>query len=92
MDGESTGRLVLPMPELGKGAKDSLKNAANDLQTRIREQTPEGLRSSIVVKAFKKGKSTGIAIEYDDRAENFVYIALEYPRPGSKEETVAPRK
>jgi hypothetical protein len=91
MNGESTGRLVLPMPELGKGAKDRLNTAANDMQARIRAQTPEGLRDSIVVKAFKKGKSTGIAIEYDDRAENFVYIAMEYPRPGKKEETSVPR-
>jgi hypothetical protein len=80
------------MPELGKGAKDSLKNAAEDMQARIRARTPEGLRDSIVVKAFKKGKSTGIAIEYDDRAENFVYIAMEYPRPGRGTESVVPRK
>jgi len=86
------GRLILQMPDLGKGVEDSLKNAADDMQKRIRAQTPAELRDSILVKAFKKGKSTGIAIEYDDRAENYVYIAMEYPRPGSKEETVVPRK
>jgi len=80
------------MPELGKGSKDSLKDAAHDLQAKIRAQTPKELRDSIIVKAFKKGKSTGIAIDYDDRAENFVYIAMEYPRPGEKEETVSPRE
>jgi len=80
------------MPELGKGAKDSLKNAAEDMQARIRARAPEELRDSIIVKAFKKGRSSGIAIDYDDRAENFVYIAMEYPRPGSREETVVPKK
>ena len=80
------------MPELGKGAKNHIKAAAEDMQARIRARTPEELRDTVVVKAFKKGKSMGIAIEYDDRAENFVYIAMEYPRPGRKEESVVPRK
>jgi hypothetical protein len=86
------GRLELPMPELGKGGKDHLKAAAEEMQERIRARAPPELRNTIVAKTYKKGKSTGIAIEYDDRAENLVYIAMEYPRPGRKEESVVPRK
>jgi len=85
------GRLELPLPEFGKGAKDNLRAAAGNLQAKIRAQTPEEFRETVVVKTFKKGDSTGIAIEYDDRAENYVYVAMEYPRPGKKEETALPR-
>ena len=73
------GRLELPLPDLGKGTK-SLEAAVQNMQTRIRKQVPEELRNTVVVKTFKKGKTTGVAIEYDDRAENFVYIAMEYPK------------
>jgi predicted peptidase len=73
------GRLELPLPELGKGVK-SIEAAAEVMQTRIRKQVPPELRSTIVVKTFKKGKTTGVAIEYDDRAENYVYMAMEYPK------------
>ena len=86
------GRLELPMPELGKKAKNDLESAAKDMQARIRAQTPIELRKTVIVKTFKKGGSAGIEIEYDDRAENFVYIAMEYPRPGRKEESVVPRE
>ena len=67
------------MPEIDKGAR-SLEAAARNMQARIRKQVPLELRNTIVVKTFKKGKATGVAIEYDDRAENFVYIAMEYPK------------
>ena len=73
------GRLELPLPVLGKGAK-SIEDAARNMQARIRRQVPEELRNTVVVKTYKKGKTTGVAIEYDDRAENFVYIAMEYPK------------
>jgi len=73
------GRLELPLPEIGRGAK-SLEAAAKDMQARIRNQVPTELKDTIVVKTFKKGKATGVAIEYDDRAENFVYMAMEYPK------------
>ena len=73
------GRLELPLPNLGKGAK-SLEAAAENMQARIRKQVPPELRNTIVVKTFKKGKATGVAIEYDDRAESFVYMATEYPK------------
>ena len=73
------GRLELPLPELGRGA-GSIEAAAKVMQTRIRKQVPRELRSTIVVKTFKKGKATGVAIEYDDRAENYVYMAMEYPK------------
>ena len=73
------GRLELPLPEMGKGSK-SLVEAAKDMQARLRDRVPTELRNTIVVKTFKKGKVTGVAIEYDDRAENFVYTAMEYPK------------
>ncbi len=81
------GRLELPLPEVG----NSLESHAKEMQARIREQAPKDLRSSIVVKVFKKGRETGLAIEYDDRAENFVYMAMEYPKEGGKKESVVPR-
>ena len=74
------GRLELPLPDLGKSGR-SLEEAAKDMQTRIRKRVPPELRDTIVVKAFKRGKATGVAIEYDDRAENLVFVAMEYPRP-----------
>jgi hypothetical protein len=70
------GRLELPLPEMGR----SLETHAKDLQERIREHIPEKLRMTVVVKTFKKGDRTGIAIEYDDKVENLVYAAIEYPR------------
>lgn len=85
------GKLEIPLPELGD-SKTSLKSSAKALEDKIRQQTPENLRSSIVVRPFKKGSSTGLSIEYDDRAENFVYIAMEYPRGSGREETVSPRR
>ena len=57
------GKLELPMPEMGKG----LKAAAKDLETRIRAHVPAEFRESVAVTAFKRGKVTGLAIEYDDR-------------------------
>ena len=87
MGGDIVGRLELPLPDVGV----SLESHAKEMQTRIREQTPKELRSSIIVRAFKKGNETGLAIEYDDRAENFVYMAMEYPKGGRKKESVVPR-
>ncbi len=89
MDGEQTEKLELPMPELGEG---TLEAAASDLQRRIRIQTPPSLRESVKVRPFREGARTGLAIEYDDRAENFVYAAIEYPIGSGKAETVEPRK
>lgn len=84
------GRLELPIPELGPGDM-SLSAAAKSIQAKIRKQIPPKLRDSVVVTAFKKEGRTGLAIEYDDRAENFVYMAMEYPRGGQKEESAVPR-
>jgi len=70
------GRLELPLPELDR----SLETHAKDMQKKIRAHVPEKMRDTVVVKAFKKGKTTGIAIEYDDKIENLVYSAIEYPR------------
>jgi len=84
------GRLELPLPQLGKG-KRSLEVVAKDMQEKIRARAPKGLRETIIVKPFTKGKQTGLSIDYDDRAENFVYMAMEYPKGGGKKESVVPR-
>lgn len=86
------GRLELPLPELGKDAKKNLESAAKDMEKMIRERTPADLKDSIVVTTYRSAKGTGIVIEYDDRAENLVYAAMEYPRPGRKEESAVPRR
>ena len=82
------GRLELPMPELGKG----LGAAAKDLETRIRAHVPAKFKESVAVTVFKKGSATGLAIEYDDRAENHVYAAIEYPVGDEKGESVDPSR
>lgn len=81
------GRLELPLPEIGA----PLKAHAKHMQARIRAQVPDELKKSIKVKVFKKGERTGIVIEYDDRAENLVYAAMEYSRGGGKERPVGHR-
>jgi hypothetical protein len=81
------GRLELPLPEIGA----PLKAHAKHMQARIRAQVPGELRKSVKVKVFKKGERSGIVIEYDDRAENFVYTAMEYPPRGGQEKPVAHR-
>ncbi|OGS42026.1 MAG: hypothetical protein A3K67_07750 [Euryarchaeota archaeon RBG_16_62_10] len=83
--------MEIPLPELG-GGKLSLKSSARAMEKRIKDQTPADLRRSIVVKPFRKGERTGLVIEFDDRAENFVYVAMEYPRGGGKKESVAPHR
>jgi hypothetical protein len=84
------GKLELPLPQLGKG-KQSLEVIAKDMQNKIRARAPKDLRETITVKPFTKGKQTGLSIEYDDRAENIVYMAMEYPMGGGKKESVVPR-
>jgi len=69
------GRLEIPLPEMGEMLSDNAKK----LEDKIKKQTPTALRGSIKVGTYKKGEHTGLAIEYDDRAENFVYTAMEYP-------------
>ncbi len=82
------GRLELPMPEMGRG----LKAAAEDLEKKIRAHVPAEFKRSVAVTAFKRGKATGLAIEYDDRAENHVYAAIEYPAGGNRGESVDPSR
>ena len=77
------GRLELPLPDIGKG-KTSLDLAAKEMQARIRNDIPEQFRRSLTVKPFRKGERTGLAIEYDDKAENMIYSAIEYPSKGGK--------
>ncbi|MGQ9587985.1 MAG: hypothetical protein ACUVT7_06370 [Thermoplasmata archaeon] len=84
------GKLEIPLPELGKG-KQSLDSSAKDLEARIRSQIPAPYRGSISVRPFRDGARTGLAIEYDDRAESFVCAAIEYPR-GGKGGSALPRK
>lgn len=68
--------MEIPLPEFD----EPLSAHAKRLEEKIRKQTPSELRDSIRVGTFKKGKRKGLAIEYDDKAENFVYTAMEYPR------------
>jgi len=68
----------------------SLNDAAADLQRRIRAQAPPELRDSIVVKTLRKADQRVLSIEYDDRAENHVYAALEYPRGSGRSESLEP--
>jgi hypothetical protein len=81
------GRLELPLPELGKAGKKDLDGAARKMQRSIRQRVPADLKDTIVVKTYRTAKGTGIAVEYDDRAEDFVYAAVEYPRPGRSEKS-----
>jgi hypothetical protein len=83
------GRLELGLPEMGN---DSLSWAAKDLEKRIRAQTPEDLRESVVVRPFKNGEKTGVRIEYDDSAERFVFVAIEYPQGSGKHEDAVPHR
>lgn len=82
------GRLELPLPEIGKPLEDSAKA----MESKIRAQVTPEYRKSIVVRAFKKGQRTGVVIEYDDRVENQVYVAMEYPKGSAREECSAPGK
>ncbi len=76
------GRLELPIPDMAGG----LKSAAVDLEERIKAYLPQEYRDSVAVTAYRKGQTTGLAVAYDDRAENLVYAALEYPAgQGGKE-------
>jgi hypothetical protein len=84
------GRLELPLPQLGKG-RQSLEVVAKEMQEKIRARAPKDLRETIIVKPFTKGKQTGLSIEYDDRAENIVFMAMEYPMGGGKKGSVVPR-
>ena len=70
------GRLELPMPELGRGTQ-FLSSSAERMQEQIRSKVPEEYRASIEVRPFKRRGSSGLSIEYDDRAEHFVMAALE---------------
>lgn len=72
------GRLELPLPELGRGTQ-FLQASAEDMEARIRAKVPEELRNSIKVRPFKRRGSSGLAVEYDDRAEAVVHAAIEYP-------------
>lgn len=82
------GRLELPLPELGM----SLDESAKEMQTRIRSQVPEKFRRSILVRPFRRGGNTGLEISYDDKAENIVYSAIEYPKGSGTTETVEPKR
>lgn len=84
------GRLELPLPQLGKG-KQMLESVAKDMQERIRAQAPKDLRASIKVRPFTRGGLTGVSIEYDDKAERFVYVAIEYPMGSGKVEKAVPK-
>jgi len=82
------GRLELPIPDLA----NSLTGAATDLEAKIRAHVPPKYKDSVTVTVFRKGKTTGLAIEYDDRAENLVYAAIEYPAGEARGEKVDPSR
>ncbi|MBN1677978.1 MAG: hypothetical protein JW880_05510 [Candidatus Thermoplasmatota archaeon] len=82
------GRLELPLPELGR----SLEESAKKMQAMIRDQVPEKFKGSIRVRPFRKGGKTGLEISFDDRAENIVYSAIEYPKGSERTETVEPER
>lgn len=75
-DGDSVGKIELPMPELGRGTQ-FLSSSADRMQEDIRSKVPERYRSTVVVRPFKRRGSTGISVEYDDEAEPYVMAALE---------------
>ncbi len=77
--GDHVGKIELPMPELGRGTQ-FLNSSADRMQEEIRSKVPDEYRSSVVVRPFKRRGSTGISVEYDDRAESFVLAALEAAR------------
>lgn len=82
------GRLELPIPDMA----DGLRSAAVDLEAKIKTYVPQEYKDSIAVTVYRKGRMTGLAIAYDDRAENLVYAALEYPASQSREEKVDPSR
>lgn len=83
------GRLELPIPELGN---ESLSWSAKALEKRIRAQVPPSLRDSVTVRPFKKGERTGVLIDYPDEAESHVFVAIEYPKGGARNEDSVPRR
>lgn len=85
------GKLELRMPDLGKGAS-SLESQAKALEKRIRDHAPKELRASITVRPYRRGAVTGLGIEYDDRAEQLVYVFLEYPPGSGREECAVPKE
>lgn len=78
------GRLEMPLPDMG-GGMERLEVAARKIRASILANVPVRFRDSISVRPFGESGRTGIAIEYDDLAEPFVYAALEYPRDGEDE-------
>ena len=64
------------MPELGRGTQ-FLDAKAEELQERLRKALPSSNRTSVMVKAFKRRGSSGLAVEYDDAVERQVLAALE---------------
>ncbi len=83
------GVLELPMPDLSKG-RGSLEAQGKELEKRIKAGLPRDLRDSIRVKTFGSGERSGLRIEFDDRAEQMVLVAIEYPPGSDREECVAP--
>lgn len=57
-------RIELPLPELGRGTQ-FLDAKAEELQERLRKAVPSASRPFVVVKAFKRRGSSGLAVEYD---------------------------
>jgi len=83
MSGDKMGRIELLVPDLGK-EKRSLEFVTEEIQKMIREKVPEEFRDSVFVKTFEREDRSGIAIEFDDRAESFIHVALETSETGEE--------
>ena len=83
------GTLEMPMPDLGKG-EGSLEAQGRRLERRIRSHLPREPRDKVTVAVYADGERTGLRIEFDDRAEQMVLVALEYPPGSDREECEMP--
>ncbi len=83
------GELELRMPDLAKGPL-SLEAQGKALEKRIKNGLPRELRESVIVRVYRSDTGSGLRIEFDDRAEQMVLIAVEYPTGSEREECVAP--
>ncbi len=83
------GKLEMPMPDLGKGAS-SLDAQAKALEKRIRAQMPKDLAESVRVRTVRTKERSVLEIVFDDRAEQMVLVAIEYPKGSGREECAEP--
>jgi hypothetical protein len=56
-----------------------LDAAADEMLAKVKKRVPDRFKESIVVRPFKRRGSSGLAIEYEDAAEPYVFAAIEQP-------------